>query len=909
MGILRTKLVPPVELERLVDRPRLLGRLDDIRQARLTLLLAAAGYGKSCLLSQWYHALKAEGASCGWFSADGSEGDAVALLTYIGTALGDAGVRHQPSLERVLQTDVFASTDFIVDILIQAVERSGGERYLFIDDAHLLPPEAMAGLARMVERAPASLRFVIASRALPDLHLARARAHGELLELHAEDLRFTAEETRRYLAHPDREPPEEQDVSALEARTEGWIAGIKLAMLATRRGVSQRELLASFGGSNRSVSDFFAEEVFTAQPAEIQDFLLKTSVLDRFCPGLCAAVTGRADARELLYQTEERGLFLIRLDEDRNWYRYHHLFAGFLRRRLAEAEPKAAQALHLKASHWYWDDGQPVEAIIHALKADAPLRAADLLERRCQELTYVGKIRLVSKYAEQIPEVVLRRYPGILLTLAWRRTRALRFEEAAELIAAADARLAEMESSGEATPQELRRLRYLLLHREMVLMAARDDMVEVDKRCHHLLEEYPEEQHPYLLGTIYGHLLAATREQYKLADLERIAAVAQGVLRRSDYALAAVGLQAGIGPGLFLAGKPEAARQILEEGREEAVHFSGEGSSATAVCSLPLAELLYENNELDRAEALVAGAMPSAREFGFIDQLQAAYVIQARIHAARDATGKAMLVLDEGMAIAIERDLDRLRLALAGERVQLLIRSTRLDEALECALRHGVSLDEPAPQPADFVTTSHERAAMIWVRLALATDRLADAATVARHWRNLCAARGAVRSLIRWDILLAQLNYLAGDPRAAQRALREALTHGASARVLRSFIDEGPLVKTLLSIAGDAGEGAAAPADRFAEELLDAFGGNRRRRPTVPPAEAEEAGLYGKLSAKEREILGLVGSGLSNREIAQRMGMTEGTVKWYLQQIYDKIGTRRRQHAAERARQFGLIAG
>jgi len=908
VGIVRTKLGPPIDSNSLIERPRLLKRLEEAERSRLTVVLAPAGYGKSSLLSQWYRMLRSSGRACGWLTVDSSDGDTAGLLMYVAAALFDAGVSFETRLDHILRTDVFASSEHLTNVIIEALERSGRTVYLFIDDTHLLAPESINTLARLIDMAPPTVCFITASRSLPDLHLARARARGQLCEVQAEDLKFTVEEMRNFIERSDSSMLDEHDVIALQRRTEGWIAGIKLATLALRRGTAHKEVLASFSGSNRSVSDFFAEEVFASQPQGVREFLLKTSILDRFCPALCEAVTGQSDARRMLYAIEEKGLFLLQLDQERNWHRYHHLFASFLQRRQAEYDPQAHQELHLRASQWFWETGAPVDAIQHALAAGSPQRAADLLERRCHELTYVGKVRLVSKFAAQIPEYVLHRYPGVLLTLAWRLTRALRFEEATDLIRIASLRLQEIEASGETPPSELRRLRYLLLHREMVLTAAHDDMVEVERRCQHLLDEYPEEQHPYLKGTIYGHLLAARRDQYKLADLDRLSATAQGILKRSVYCFAAVGLQAGIGPCLFAAGKTAAAREALEQGRDEGVRYSGAGSSATAVCSLPLAEVAYENNELDLARKLIDEAMSSAREFGFVDQLLSAFLIQARLSYAHRDLDSALRTLDEGMTIAVERNLQRLRFALVSERVRLLIENGRHDEALQHALAHGIDTAQRAPLPGDNFTTTEEHRAVTWVRLAQTSDRLFEATAAARQWRAFCNARGAIRSLIRWNILLARIHFTSGNKLAAQRALREALTHGATSRTLRSFIDDGATVRAMLESIEPTEVRANHPADTFAAELLNAFNGPASRATAAPAELNNEEGLYGRFNQREREILALVGSGLRNREIAERLGMTEGTIKWYLQQVYDKIGTRRRAHAVERARQFGLIA-
>ena len=921
MAIIRTKLTPVDQVE-ILDRPALMARLVDIEHTRLTVVSAAAGYGKSTLLSQWYRSLRSRRRVCGWLSADGAEGEGTNWLSYVIAAAAEAGVSLEPEIERFLRIGACASAELLTTALLQSLERFRGRVFLFFDDVHLLSTGPIATLDHLIERTPPNVSFIVSSRGTPTLHLARRRARGELLEIRAEDLKFSEVDIERLLgravtaaagadtpvavAEPVQSSPKNSQAAVLERDAEGWIAGVKLSI--PLLGRAPLEGAVSITGSNRAIAEFFEQEVFDGQRPEVGEFLLRTSVLERFCSSLCDAVTGRSDARRLLDEIELRGLFLIACDQERNWYRYHPLFAAFLRRRLHEQEPEAEQLLLLRASEWFSDTGCPTDAIEYARLAGTTLRAADLLEQRCQDPNYVGKVRLVCKFAGEIPQSVLRRYPGILLTLAWRLSRNMRFKEAAELIAAANARLQELEESCEMPARDLRRLRYVLQHRQMVLAGAQDNVVKTEDLCHSLLREYTGEQHPYLHGNIYSHLLAAQREQYKIADLERTAAIACGVVKRSSYCSAAVGLQASIGPSLFMAGLTGRARAILEQGRLESIGYSGRSSSATSACSLGLSELAYESNEIDLAEQLVNEGLPSARECGFVDQLQAGFLTLARIRAVRGDVGAALSTLDDGMALANERDLERLRLSLTAERIRLLVQSGALDKARIEAQEQHVSLDDPAPLPGTAPTTRDEQRAFMWVRLAQASDQFFSAIAMARRWRSFCASRGAIRSLIRWNILLAQLHFLSAGHRAAQRSLREALDHGASGRMLRSFLDEGPLMQTLLGAASNVGIESPRPADVFARELLSHFDGRPPKPEYAQKLSTVAECFCGHLSPKEREILSLVGAGMSNREVAEHVGVTEGTVKWYLQQVYDKVGTRRRQQAVQRARQFGLIA-
>jgi len=880
--LVRTKLDPPLSTGDLLVRPGLLQKLQDAVHARLTLLQSPAGYGKTSLLKQWFHALRDSRSHVGWLSVDAADRDPARLLAYLSAAVSPAGVpaAHSQPL------------------------------YLFIDDIHLLAAAPLAALCQFIDHSPSSLHFIVASRFIPDMPLARMRARGQLLELGVDELKFTPVETQRVVANITDHELTESELAMLQARTEGWITGIKLASAMLTKDVTAARMLAGFTGNRRAVSDFFAEEVLAALPREICEFLLQTSVLERLCPALCNAVTGRENGRQVLNYIEQSGLFVIPLDDERNWYRYHPLFAEFLHRRRLDEHAGTDRELHLSASRWFWTQESPVEAIDHALQGADPQRAADLLEQRSEDMTYTGKLQLVCQLAARIPDEILHRCPRTLLCCAWMLTLNLRLDEVRRILEIVKSVLLAHESAQDLPADELRSLKYLLLHREMVLAVAEDDAARVEQQCRHLLEAFPEQRHPYLVGTINAQLLYALREQYQLADLDRLTATAQGILARSCYSFASIALQASVGPSLFFAGRSDAALRALEKGLSESMRFGEPNSPLAALPALPMSEVLYERNDLDRAEELLAASLPCANELGFVDHLMPGYITSARIkHARGDLTG-AQQILDEGMGVAMARRLERLRLAIVAERVKFLLQDGHPEQAVRFARSAGIPQSCEHLLPKRGVTTGDEWRAAAWFRIALSEGRMQEALSVGKHWRNFCAARGAIRSLIRWDLLLAQALFIGTDVRAAQRALREAIAHGAASRAIRSFIDEGSIIRTLLASTYEADLDVMHPTDAFAAELLETFNALSKRKHSlyaVPNRGAPE-GLYGKLSVKEREILALVSTGMRNREVATKLGMTEGSVKWYMQQVYDKVGTRRRLQAVERARQFGVIA-
>ena len=908
MDLVSTKVDPPVGLADLIDRSRLTERLADMERARLTVLQAPAGYGKTTLMLQWHQALKQQVRPAAWLSVESSDYDVVSFLRYIAAALATSHVQagHEP--REVAQGDPYATENSLMATLVNRLKCSETPIFLFFDDLHLLAGAPLGALQRLIELAPASAHFVVATRSTPDLHLARMRARGLLLEVRVDELRFNTSETRSFMTRATAQQFDSDAIQALEDRTEGWIAGIKLASFALRNGAKYEDMLASFTGSRDTVSDLFTEEVVYAQSEALREFLFKTSVLERMSPDLCDAVTGLGNARAMLKEIEDLSLFLVRLDGERTWYRYHHLFAQFLQRRLLDARPGADRELHGRASAWFWCQGLHVEAIEHALKGADPERAAELLELRCQDMLYTGKFALVRKFAQQIPAAVLHRYPRVLLQMAWLLTRNLQFEETTHLLRIVKDRLGEMTLARELPSDELADIRYLVLHREMTLSCAQDDALRTEAQCRRLLDEFPGERHPYLTATIHTQLLYARREQYQLGDLERLHSTAQGTLTRSGYNFATIALQASAGPSLFFAGHTDAACRALEQGLTEAIRFSGKNSAMAALPALPLSALVYERNDLDRAEQLLRDSLPFATEFGFVDQLLPGFLTNTRIRRARGDVPGAFAALDDATTIAVERGLERLRMALVGERVRLLIHERMPDQAARYARASGIPRSGDKVLPVGCVTTVDESVAATWVRVAHCEDRIAEALGVVQHWRSFCLARGAIFSLIQWNILMAQLLFVRGDLTAAQRALREAMGQAAPRHLIRCFVDEGPLLHSLLAAACGAERSVLHPTDEFAAELLAAFESAESKNTVRSAARAPAEGLCGKLSAKELEILVLVSSGMRNGEVGRKLGMTEGTVKWYMQQVYDKVGTRRRVEAVERARQFGLIA-
>lgn len=911
--VIRTQIIAPLESAGVIDRPRLRERLKPIESSRLTVVQAPAGYGKTTALIQWSQRLKTAGRRVCWFTADSSELTAAGLLVYLATGL--AQVLPSPAAQRLGSFSRFSSLaapESILAAIVDCLVDEDQAQHIVVDDAHLLSAAAVAALAQLIEHAPATTRFLVASREVLQLPLARWRGRGHLLEIGAEELKFTHAETRGLLDQGGHAALAEADVEQLVSRTEGWVTGLKLASLTMGHESNAQRFIEAFSGRRRHVTDFF-EDVFALRSSTVREFLLSTSVLGMLCPDLCDAVTGRGNGRAMIDYLEKAGLFLAPLDDERNWHRYHSLFAEFLRRRLSDLHPDAERDLHRRASEWLSRRGMHADAFAHAWSAGDPAWLGQLLEAHCEDLTYTGFMPLVATYAGKLPESTLARLPKVLLTLAWRHTRYLRPAEATRHLDAAHARIASLQHEGTA-PEQIEHLKRLELHGRVMLAAAQDDAPRVEEQCQSLLQAFGHTR-PYLSCTLYAQLISARREQYKFEDLTRLEALARAELDHSGFPFAAISLLSAIGSALFAAGKTAAARRALEQALEQAVRFAGINSGLSALAALPLADLVYELNDVAYASVLVNGHLGVAREWGFLDQLAAGHTVSARLMHASGSLQAAHATLDAGMAIAQECGLERLALQMTAERVRLHLRSGSPTQAEAAAEINGTllsprQLKAAAVLPGLGSTNCQELRALIWVRVALTLDLTSDAAHVSRLWRNYATQHRAARSQIRWGLLQAEALAARGEEKAAHRALRDALAVGASSGFTRSFLDEGPVIEHMLrDMYGEAGSGTDRhPTDSFGCAILLAFDMARGASRSAP-LEAEPANtLAGRLTARELEILALASSSMRNSEIGKRLGLTEGSVKWYMRQVYDKIGTRRRWQAVERARQFGLIA-
>ncbi|WP_280380149.1 LuxR C-terminal-related transcriptional regulator [Pseudomonas sp. BN515] len=901
ISLLASKLSPSPASTGLTPLPRLLKRLTEAAAIPLTLVQAPAGYGKTGLLRQYHAQLAQNGARTAWLSLDEGDNDLAIFSAYLKAALElvDQPIPPSSVLTRVGETSLTRALTSLLELL-QDDQRP---LYLFIDDVHYLAgSDAVRCLSMLIERAPAHLHFVLTFRGEPCLSVARQRMHGLVADLNIRDLRLNHEETVALLQHHGVGTLPDDQVCQLEERLEGWTGGLTLVALLLRRDPDQIYNLANFSGERRQFADFFLQDVLSRQPAEIRDFLLHTSVLDRLEASLCNTLTRRQDGQDMLHQCESLGLFLTAIDEEQRWYRFHPLFAEFLRRELQKKDEGLSLRLHMAASDWLVQAGDYVEAYNQAIAARDYLRAAEIMDTYGEDI--FSSHENAWALAEKLPEDIIIRFPAIILSQIWQLEMRWEFETCKALLEKARGRLEQIEHDHLLPLDRITKLRNELLHRELMLNLLSDQVRPLQAQTQFLIDNYAD-AHPLVRGSLFTTQIYARRESYQLDEVERLNTICIEYFKRLPNDLAQVFHSAIVGPSRLMAGRTQAAIQSLGTALRSATQLAGHRSPLAAMIAVNLAKVHYERDEIPQARKLLDAHLQQACYLGFVDQAIAGWLTHARISMLDGDKATAFRMLDEADVFATEHDFERLRLFSLAERLKWLLRQGETDEVVRLGRKNQLRGPASDVAPHANITTLDEARALVWVRVAQAEDRLAEALGLAKLWHRHLEGANAVRSMLRWGIIIAHLSVLTGDQRAAQRVLRRALFQAAPCGFKRVFLDEGEWLARLLSDQLQAAVIDGEPADAFASSLLESMEGSRTIAAAPAPTQGEA--IYGALNSRELDILEMVAMGLLNREIGIKLGMTEGSVKWYLQQIYDKIGVRRRSQAADRARQLGIL--
>jgi ATP/maltotriose-dependent transcriptional regulator MalT len=877
--ILATKLYIPPLRPKVVLRPRLIERLNEGLHRKLTLISAPAGFGKTTLVSEWLADCHRPAA---WLSLDEGDNDPTRFLTYLVAALQTIAANIGEGVSGVLHSPQPPPPEAILTALLNESTTIPDHFVLVLDDYHVLDAKAVdQALTFLLEHLPPHMHLVIATREDPALPLARLRAGGHLTELRAVDLRFTYTEAAAFLTQGMGLPLSAEDIAALERRTEGWIAGLQLAAISMQGHKDTTSFIRSFTGSHHFVLDYLVEEVLGQQPESIQNFLLRTSILDRLCGPLCDAVLldPSASGQAILEYLEHANLFIVPLDNERRWYRYHHLFADLLRQRLHQSTASSTgdaesqvNELHIRASLWYEDHGLEIEAFHHAAAAHDVEHAARLVEGKGMPLQFRGAVAPVLHWLESLPKTVLDARPSLWVMHASALSMTGQLTGVEQKLQAAEAAL-----QGAEPDDKTRNLVGHIAAIRALLAAAENQVETIIAQSRRALEYLHPDNLPVRTATTWK-LGWAYQLQGDRAAASRAYTEAISISQASGNIIIYISATIGLGTvqeaenQLYLAA--QTYRRVLQLLGEPPLPVACEAH-------LGLARICYEWNDLDVAQQHGQQGVQLARQIENTDRFVAGEVFLARLKLAQgDAAGAAAMLAQADRSVRQQNFVYRLP-EVAAAHMLTLLRQGNLAAAAHVAQAHELPISQ--------------------ARVHLAQGDISAALAVLEPWRRQVEAKGWEDERLKVMILQAVAFHAHGEKDKAVQLLFDALALAEPGGFIRLFVDEGPPMAQLLSEAA-----AHGVMPDYTGKLLAVFEAEEQKsedKSSLPPAQS----LIEPLSQRELEVLQLIAQGLSNREMSERLFLALDTVKGHNRNIFDKLQVQRRTEAVARARELGLL--
>ncbi len=911
LSLIATKLYLPKWRPGLVSRPDLVARLSQGTGRKLTLVSAPAGFGKTTLLAEWLAAAPVSARAAAWVSLDETDNDPALFWAYVITALQKVQAEVGQSALSLLQSPQPPPIESILTTVLNEIAAIEDDFALILDDFHVIDaPPIHAAVAFLLDHLPPGMHLVIATREDPRLPLPRLRARGQLTELRAADLRFTPDEAAAFLNQAMGLNLLAADVVALETRTEGWIAGLQLAALSLRGRADVRGFVRAFAGDDRYIVDYLVEEVLQRQPARVRSFLLQTSVLDRLSGPLCDAITGQEDGKALLEILERGNLFVVPLDDKRQWYRYHHLFADVLRAYAQDEEaPDRIAVRHRRASEWYETNGLRAIAIRHALAAGDFARGADLVElavpvmrRSRQEGTLLG-------WLTALPDELIRCRPVLSVAHAWVLFASGNLDAVEARLRDAE-RWLEPEAARTEQPQtpsagmvvvdeeEFRRLpgsiavyraaRALLLGdvaatviyaRQALLLISADDHLRHGAAAALL----------GLASWANGDLEAAHQAYADgMESLQRaghVSDVITGAVTRADIKVAQ--------------GSLNDAERILAQAVRRAAEQTEPGLLETPGLLLGLSELRCERNDVHAATQHLLRSQELAVSSGLPQNQSRWCVAMAQIREAEGDLDGALDLIEEAERRYVRDYFPNVR-PLAALKVRLWIAQGQLDDAAGWARERGLSAKDDLSYVREFEHLTLARVLIAHYASSRTASSIREATALLDRLLNAAERGERMGSVIEILVMQARSQTAQSDIPRALVPLERALLLAEPEGYVRTFVGEGAAMQSLLRHVAAGGIAAA-----YALRLLGNF--DEPVPPPSAPARASTITLAEPLTVREVEILRLIAAGLRNQEIADRLFIGLATVKRHVANAYGKLGAGHRTEAIVRANELNLL--
>ena len=907
--LVTTKLYIPPPRSNCVTRPRLTERLDEGLQSKLTLISAPAGFGKTTLVSN----LKSQipNLKMAWLSLDDDDNDLVRFWSYVIAALETVDTGLGADAQALLQARHHAPFKAVITALVNSLSNLSSDLVLVLDDYHLIIAEPIhEGIAYLLDHLPPRLHLVVTTRADPPLPLSRLRARGQLVELRAADLRFTLEEATVFLNQLMGLNLSMEDVAALEARTEGWIAGLQLAALSMQGHEDVRGFIESFTGTNRYILDYLTEEVLQRQSPEVHSFLLETCILDQLSGPLCDAVTRRSDSQATLGQLDRANLFVTPLDDTRKWYRYHRLFSDLLRGYLGDQPPDQVRELHRRAAEWYEQNGFVSEAIGHTLDAQDMERAADLVERAALNILMRNEMTTVGNWLKALPQAIVYSRPRLCVLSAGVAAFTGQMQAIEPLL---------QEAEGQVSPDSQDPDSRDLLGQVKLIRAFRlvfeGDMPNAGRLARESLEYLSEQD---LLTRNFASWMVGF-SHYLTQDLLTANQALDTLERSPTEDSLAVALSFHMRAAFqMLQGHLREAEQTFHQGmriaeadmRRSDVGWTRPPSPGLGMLYQGLGELLREQNQLDEAERYLTQSVELGEQWGFVEVMADCYLALARVKRARGDWASAHDILGKAEQLVQEHRLSPFtgRQITAHHARLCLVQGDVASAAQWAASLEGFNgTGEDSTKLVAFFMREVEQSTVARVFLAQrkfdqALDTLAPLVQAAETGGWLGAG------IELWALQALALDGQ-GHTDAAMDSLQRALELAEPEGHVRIFVDEGEAMRLLISdfrlLIEKQSQGDAEKPIKYTDRLLAAF---------PQPAHAPQSiisslhsTMVEPLSEREIEVLRLIAEGYSNQEIADKLTVALSTVKTHVNNLYGKLGVINRVQAVSRAQELNLL--
>ncbi|MDX5626915.1 MULTISPECIES: LuxR C-terminal-related transcriptional regulator [unclassified Brenneria] len=894
LPLILTKLTPPRSSGMSLQRDRLLQRLDEAESRTLTLVCAAAGFGKTTLLAQWYHCRRRQGGASAWLSLEEDDDTPLLFMRYLLEALRPLFCDWSSAFQRYLEGELPADFSLFVAELINQLHLCPHPLYLILDDYHNISHrEIHDGLTYLLNHAPSSLHLIIGSRFRPHLALSRLRIQDQLAEIYDNDLRFTFEEASAYFMDSAPKTVRKQDIQRLISLTEGWIAGMKIATLSADWRTDPGCFIRSLSEGSRTLTRYLEEIIFKPLPPEVFDFLLCTAILNRLNPALCNAVTGRSDSEDMLAWIERHNLFLCALGEGGSWFRYHPLMRDTLLNRLQNSPDKDIRVLHERAGNWFAAQNLWSEAVRHTLAAGKT--GNKHAEIGAQSLAEEGDIDTLVRWMRYLPANLEPSRIDLQINLAWALAHHFRFNDSRQLLDAIDVLAAAnrdglahsvwvklrvvraiCEAFAENIPQSIALAEPLL--REVPCGDVWVDglVCNILSYCH-LVDLRPEQA-----LNVQRRLPGANVANRNLfVEVYRAFVAAQGYLRQGNMA---------------------EAERLASQALRYAERHTGENSSSGATLAPILAEIAWEQGDVDRVDALLSLRLEMIDNFCPPDGLSRCYIVLARQAQLNKQPDDADRLLLHAEQLAISRGWSRARAPLLAERLAVRLRQRDIDGARLLLDQLQTLADEAGPgNNAPGLNAISHYFRISRSRLLIAVGEPLAAADIidplAGEQEQCAEWLSAVRLRIMQTVALLR----AGEEVRAAEIFKPALQRAVQQKLQRSLLDAGPDLLPLLCELCKTPSPYAEWARMAAMLLQQAARGGEL------PAEDIPQSLSHRLTEREQQLLQLIADGYSNKGIARSLGISVETVKWHLKQVYEKLRVRGRIQAINQAREWNLL--